>query len=178
MTSSSSPQSEDKRPNVEVSPETYLETLQDVQQQQVELKVEVERIHQDVERFRVFFQTLVSGLLLAIAIAFGIAIWYAYRSFSERQIARQAVEEVTATQESLATQVDRLEGRLQQLEQDFPEQVDEVNDDVQASQTELRRLRERLEAVTTELEALNQAVEPADTESEPETETSTPQTSR
>jgi uncharacterized protein YoxC len=178
MTSSSSPQSEDKRPNVEVSPETYLETLQDVQQQQVELKVEVERIHQDVERFRVFFQTLVSGLLLAIAIAFGIAIWYAYRSFSEQQIARQTVDEVTAMQESLATQVDRLEGRLQRLEQDFPERVDEVNDDVQASQTALRRLRERLDAVTAQLEALNQDSDETEEETETSEETASPEATR
>jgi len=154
MTSSSFSESDENRPSAETTPEVYLETLQDLQQQQVELKIEVERIHQDVERFRVFFQTLVSGLVLAILIAFGIAIWYAYRSFSQQQIARQAAEEMTTIQEDLLTQVDQLEGRLQRLERDFPDQVAEVTDEVQSGQSEIRRLRDRLSEVESQIDAL------------------------
>ncbi|MDC0831946.1 hypothetical protein POG22_02830 [Geitlerinema sp. CS-897] len=169
MTNPSSAGSGDDRLDFEVSPETYLEALQDVQQQQVELKVDVERIHKDIERFRVFFQTLVSGLLLAIAIAFGIAIWYAYRSFSQQQIARRSVEDVTAMQEDLVAEIDRLESRLQRLERDFPDRLDDVTNDVTSSQMELRRLRDRLDAIEAQLDNSNDdATPPEENSTEPD----------
>lgn len=136
-------------------PDIYMETIQDVQQQQVELKVEIERLHRDVERFRVFFQTLVSGLVITILVSFGIAIWYAYRSFSQQQIARQTADETAAIQEELMGRVEQLEETIQRLERNFPDQLADVSDEVQSSQTDLRQLRDRLSDVEAELEAIN-----------------------
>lgn len=157
MNSPSSPDARDNQPDFEPSPETALDVLQDVQQQQTELKVEVERMHQEVERFRNFFQTLIGGLVLAIAVAFGIAIWYAYRSFSEQQIARQAVEDITDVQDSIAADVDRLEDRVQQLEQDLPERAGELDEVVQSNQADLRQLRDRLDRLEAQLETLDES---------------------
>lgn len=156
MPGSSSPESDDLYPDPELSLSAYLETLQDIQQRQLDLNVEVERIHKKVDQFRLFFQTLVSGLVLAILIAFGIAIWYAYRSFSQQQIARQAAEEITATQEELITQVEQLETRLRRLQQELPDEVAAVTDDVQSGRVELRRLRDRLNDVEAQLDILEQ----------------------
>ncbi len=155
MTSSFSSESDKNRSESEQKPDAYLVAMQDIQQQQAELRTDVERIHQSFDRFKGFFQTLVSGLVITVLVAFGIAIWYAYRSFSEQQAARQMAEETAVIQDEIIGRVNQLEESLQQLEQDFPEQLGDVSDEIQSSQADLRRLRTRLEAVSAELETIN-----------------------
>ncbi len=135
--------------------DAYLETLQDVQQQQIELKVEVERIHREVERFRAFFQTLVSGLVLVILVSFGSAIWFAYRSFLQQQIARQTAEEMTVMQDEMQEQVTQLQGQLQRLQRDLPDQLNDVSEDVQSRSVEMEELRDRIQNLESQLETLN-----------------------
>ncbi|MGK7877092.1 MAG: hypothetical protein AB4426_28510 [Xenococcaceae cyanobacterium] len=125
----------------------YPETLQDVHQQHLNLKLEVEQLYRKVELMRGLFQTLVSGLVIAIVIAIGISSWFAYRLLTQEQRARQEAAKAAATQKDMLKQVEQLEQQLQSLSQQVQEELPKLTDATQASQQELQQLRDRLAQV-------------------------------
>ena len=134
-------------------------TLSDSPQEQfLNLKLEVEQIYGKVERLRGLLQTLVSGLVIAIAIAIGISGWFAYSLLVQEQIARQdaekaattaaeMLEKVTQLEEELQRQQEQLQRQqeqLQQLQAQFPEEVTALSENIEVNQQQLKLLRERL----------------------------------
>ncbi|MDJ0705901.1 MAG: hypothetical protein QNJ46_21750 [Leptolyngbyaceae cyanobacterium MO_188.B28] len=128
-----------------------------LQEQHLNLKLEVEQLYGKVDRLRGLFQTLVSGLIIAIIIAIGISGWFAYRLLVQEQVAQREAEQAAATEaeilervEQLAEQLQRQEEQLQRLSQQIPEELKTLTDSVQANQRQLERLRDRLKIIETE----------------------------
>ena len=79
-----------EKTNANLKDESFPETLQE---QHLNLKLEVEQLYGKVDRLRGLFQTLVSGLIIAIIIAIGISGWFAYRLLVQEQIALQKAKQ-------------------------------------------------------------------------------------
>ncbi|MGB7440142.1 MAG: hypothetical protein WA919_03680 [Coleofasciculaceae cyanobacterium] len=131
----------------------YPETLEAIQQQQLKLKLEIERLRQDMERRRGWFQTLISGLVIAILIAISISSWFAYSLLAAEQIAQQEASKAAATQAEILERVEQLEEKLQNLSQRVPEEFSELKDATQSNQRELQKLSDRLNRVEGRVEA-------------------------
>jgi|GEM_PF-5701686 archaellum component FlaC len=133
------------------TPENYNpDTLEAVEQQQVNLKLELERVHKDVSRLRGWIQLLVSGLVLATLISIIISSWLTYRLLVQQEIARREAAKAATTQEEMLKRVEQLEQQLQSFTGEFPGQLADLTDQNLVTQQELQRLRERLN----QLEAL------------------------
>ena len=138
-----------KQPNKSV-PDT-------LQEQYLNLKLEVEQLYGKIERFRGLFQTLVSGLVIAIVIAIGISGWFAYRLLVQEQIARRKADQAAADAAEMREKIDQLEAQLQRQDeqwqrfrQDIPTELTTLTDSVQANQRQLQLLRDRVKKVETE----------------------------
>ena len=134
------------------------ETLPDtLQEQHLNLKLEVEQLYGKVDRLRGLFQTLVSGLVIAIVIAIGISGWFAYRLLVQEQIAQREAEQAAteATEmrdriEQLAEQLQRQDEQWQRFRREIPEELTTLTDSVQANQRQLQLLRDRLKKIEIE----------------------------
>lgn len=125
----------------------YPENLEAIQQQQLKLKMEIEQLQKDIERRRGWFQTLISGLVIAILIAISISSWFAYRILAAEQIAQQEASKAATTQAEILERVERLEEKLGNLSQRVPEEFSELRDTTQSNQRELQKLSDRLREV-------------------------------
>lgn len=123
------------------------ETIAAIDQQQLKLKLEVEKLYRDMERQRGWFQTLVSGLVMGIMIAIGISSWFAYRLIVQEQITQREATESAATQAEILEQVELLEQQLQKLSQQTPEDLAQLKETTESSQRELQQLLNRLNQV-------------------------------
>jgi regulator of replication initiation timing len=149
------------------TPENYNpDTLEAVEQQQVNLKLELERVHKDVSRLRGWIQLLVSGLVLATLISIIISSWLTYRLLVQQEIARLEAAEAATTQEEMLKRVEQLEQQLQSFTGQFPGQLADLTDKNRVTQQELQRLRERLN----QLEAQQRDTQPSASSSEPAVE--------
>ncbi|NEO32734.1 MAG: hypothetical protein F6K36_20380 [Symploca sp. SIO3C6] len=133
--------------NSEPGKDLASETIAAIEQQQLKLKLEVEKLYRDVERQRGWFQTLVSGLVMAIMIAIGISSWFAYRLVVQEQITQREATETAAIQAEILEQVERLEQKLQKLNQQTPEELAEIKDATESTQRELQQLLNRLNQI-------------------------------
>lgn len=122
----------------------------ELQEQQVNLKLEVERLYRDVEGLRGWFQTLVSGLVIAMLIAIAISSWFAYRLLVQEELARQQSAKALEANAEMQVHVEQLEAEFQrqnellkQLNTDLQD-LAEVNDNIQKNQENLRALDDRL----------------------------------
>ncbi|MGB3534153.1 MAG: hypothetical protein WBA13_11615 [Microcoleaceae cyanobacterium] len=125
-------------------PNIHPHTLETVEQQQANFKLDLERIHKDVSRLRGWVQLLVSGLVLATVISIIISSWLTYRLLLQQEIARREAAEAAASQAEMLEQIDTLEQQLQSLNQQFPGRLANLTDENLVTQQELQRLRERL----------------------------------
>ena len=140
------------------SPNRVNESLSDtLQEQHLNLKLEVEQLYGKIDRLRGLFQTLVSGLIIAIVIAIGISGWFAYRLLVQEQIAQREAEQAAAEAAEMRDRIDQLEGQLQRQDeqlqrfrQNIPEELTTLTDTVQANQRQLGLLRDRLKKIETE----------------------------
>jgi regulator of replication initiation timing len=133
------------------------DTLDAVEQQQVNLKLELERVHKDVSRLRGWIQLLVSGLVLATLMSIIISSWLTYRLLVQQEIARREATQAATTQEEMLKRVEQLEAQLQGFTGQFPGQLADLTDENLVTQQELQRLRERLN----QLEALQRDTQPS-----------------
>ena len=140
------------------SPNRANEGLPDtLQEQYLNLKLEVEQLYGKIDRLRGLFQTLVSGLIIAIVIAIGISGWFAYRLLVQEQIAQREAEQATAAEaemhervEQLDEQWQRQDEQWQRFRQEVPEELTTLTDTVQSNQRQLQLLRDRLRELETE----------------------------
>lgn len=139
-----------ERPEIEVLPDS-------LQEQHLSLKLEVEQLYGKVDRLRVLLQTLVSGLIIAIAIAIGISGWFAYRLLIQEQIARRDADKATTAEAQMREQITQLveklqrqDEQLQRFRQEIPEQLSTLSDTVQTNERQLQLLRDRLQEIGTE----------------------------
>ncbi len=123
------------------------ETLEAVEQQQLSLKLELERLYRDVAQLRGWIQMLVSGLVLAILIAIIISSWLTYRLLVQQQLTRQEAGKTATDQANMLEQVEQLQQQLQSLTQQVSQQSTELTDTTQNTQQELQQLRDRLKQV-------------------------------
>lgn len=130
------------QPTPEYNPNS--DTLEAVSQQQVNLKLELERVHKDVSRLRGWIQLLVSGLVLATLISIIISSWLTYRLLVQQEIARREATKAATTEEELLKRVEQLEQQLQSLAGQFPGQLADLTDENLVTQQELQRLRDRI----------------------------------
>ncbi len=126
------------------------DTLEAVEQQQVNFKLDLERVHKDVSRLRGWIQLLVSGLVLATLISIIISSWLTYRLLVQQEIARREAAEAATTTAELLKRVEQLEQQLQSLAGQFPGQLADLTDENLVTQQEIQRLRDRIN----QLEAL------------------------
>lgn len=120
------------------------DTLEAVEQQQVNFKLELERVHKDVARLRGWIQLLVSGLVLATLISIIISSWLTYRLLLQQEISRRETAEAAQTQAELLEKIEQLESQLQGVTQQVPERLADLTDENLVTQQELQRLRDRL----------------------------------
>ena len=159
-------------PNYETTnPKQINETSPEILPEQLlNLKLETEQLHRNVERLSRLLQTLLTGLLIATLVATGIASWFAYRLLIQEEIARKEAEKTAATQVEILKQLEQLEGRLQSQDkrvQELSQQVknlsqqasEELRDLIQENQKQLEQLRERLEQIETEKQVSSTPVE-------------------
>ena len=141
------PSPENSAENQNTETVNYPESLESIQQQHLKLKREIEQLRQDMERRRGWFQTLISGLVIAILIAISISSWFAYSLLAAEQIAKQEATKAAATQADILERVERLEEKLQNLNQRIPEEFSELKDTIQLSRQDLQKLSDRLSQV-------------------------------
>ena len=140
------------------SPNRASENLPDtLQEQHLKLKLEVEQLYGKVDRLRGLFQTLVSGLVIAIVIAIGISGWFAYRLLVQEQIAQREAEQAATEAaemrdrvEQLAEQLQRQDEQWQRFRREIPEELTTLTDSVQANQRQLQLMSDRLKKIETE----------------------------
>ena len=139
-------------------PNQASESLPDpLQEQYLNLKLEVEHLYSKVDRFRGLFQTLVSGLVIAIVIAIGISGWFAYRLLVQQQIAKREANRTAADAAEMREKIEQLEGQLQRqneqwqrFRQEIPDELTTLTDSVQSNQRQLELLRDRVKKIETE----------------------------
>lgn len=133
-------------------PDQDIEVLSSPSQEQfLNLKIEVEKLYSKVNGLSGLLQTLVSGLVIAIAIAIGIAGWFAYHLLVQEQIAQRDAEQAAAAESEMLEQIVQLEEQLQRQEEQLqrfkeqvPEEITVLTDSIEANQRQLELLRERL----------------------------------
>lgn len=137
--------------NVEVG------TLDTVQEQQLDLKLEVEHLSREVDQLRGGLMTLVSGLALAIAIAIATSVWFAYRLLAQEQVARQETAQAVAIQEELLDRVEALEAQVENLNQQLLENSAEIDSSQDERREQMDNLRDRLERIESQVERNTEA---------------------
>jgi predicted nuclease with TOPRIM domain len=124
------------------APEVNYQRLHDLPQ-------EVERIYLDLDQLRKLWQTLVTGLIIAIFLALGISLWFAYRLLLQEKIARQKTQEDATTKAELIEQIEELQRQVQLQDQQLTrirQQIPEnITDSLQQNQTEINKLSDRLD---------------------------------
>ncbi len=136
--------------------------LETVEQQQVNLKLEVEQVYRDVSRLRGWIQLLVSGLVLGMLISVIISSWLTYRLLLQQERTRREAAQAATDQAELIKRVDTLEQKLQAFTENTKRLAD-LTDESQIRQEEIQRLRDRLN----QLEAVQRDTQTA--EPKPET---------
>ncbi|MGF1494691.1 MAG: hypothetical protein ACFBSC_20025 [Microcoleaceae cyanobacterium] len=129
-------------------------SLDHYQQQQVDLKLEVEQLYRDVAQLRGWLQTLVSGIVIALLIGIGISCWSVYRLLLEQQRARRDATQAATDQAAALQQVEQLQQEFESLNQKVPARVIELTDKVQVMQEEINLLRSQVDQVQTQQETL------------------------
>ena len=130
--------------NPDMGKDIDCETIDTVQQQHLNLKLEVEHLYRNVDRLSGWLQTLVSGLVIAILIAISISSWLVYRLLIQEQIAQREAQKAAETQAEILERVKQLEEQLQSLDR-----LAELTDITQINQQELKQLRDRLNEIAT-----------------------------
>ena len=142
MSSSSIPE---PSPNCQIDQSTS-ETLETVEQQQINLKLELEQVYRDVSRLRGWIQLLVSGLILGMLISVIISSWLTYRLLLQQEKARREAAEAATAQTELLERIATLEQQLQGFTENT-RQLTSLQDEGQIRQEEIQRLRDRLNQV-------------------------------
>jgi len=116
-----------------------------------EQRQEIAQLERKLDQLRGLAQTLVGGLVVAIALALGVAAWFAYRSLLQEQIARRAMSESDETQTELAAEIDGLQSQLQeqqtaieQSETRVPQELESLTETLSSHQRQLELLRDRV----------------------------------
>ena len=128
--------------NPNIAQETNLETAQKQQ-----LKLEVEQLHREVQQLRLFFQTLVSGLIIATFLALTISSWFAYRLFIQEQATQREIEKAEEKVAEMESDFNQLRASFDILSQQLPEDLAQQSDTLRSYQRELQQLRDRLNQV-------------------------------
>ncbi|MDJ0707180.1 MAG: hypothetical protein QNJ46_28225 [Leptolyngbyaceae cyanobacterium MO_188.B28] len=139
-------------------PNQVNENLPDtLEEQYLNLKLEVEQLYRKIDRFRGLFQTLISGLVIAIVIAIGISGWFAYRLLVQEQIAQREADQAAAIADEMREKIEQLETKLQRQDeqwqrfrQEIPDELTTLTDSVQSNQRQLELLRDRVKKIETE----------------------------
>ena len=133
----------------------------------LQLQQEIEELSQKVDRLQGFFQTLVSGLVIAILITFSIASWFAYRLFIQEQMSAQELRNVAQKEEKILEQVKQIESKLEDLRAEIRADLFQYNQDLakqdkslQTYQQELTQLRDRLNQLDTRQKQFTTPVNP------------------
>jgi predicted negative regulator of RcsB-dependent stress response len=161
--------------NLGTNPVEAQDSTSSLQEQQVNLKLEVEQLYREVEGLRGWFQTLVSGLMIAIVIAIGISSWFAYRLLVQEQLAQQDAADAADVNDQLRTRLEELEAELQRqseqlgvLKEQVPNQLDAITSDMTQSQLDVERLRARLAQAEEQLQDLQSSSDDIDNTIDPE----------
>ena len=149
-----------EEPNLSPTPES----IQGLKNQNEDFKVEVDRLSQEMEVLRGWFQTLVSGLMIAIVIAISIASWFAYRLLIQQQTIDQEAETALQVQDELLQRVTELEDDFEEMSKEVGTSSANFQGTLQTYQSDLELLRDRLSRVESRqssLEVENQAAQAA-----------------
>ncbi|MFZ9739465.1 MAG: hypothetical protein ACO3EZ_15810 [Prochlorotrichaceae cyanobacterium] len=142
------------------SPPSTLDPLQLLQTQQDDFKGEMDRLNQEMEVLRGWFQTLVSGLLIAIVIAVSIASWFAYRLLLQQQSIDQEAQEAATVREDLLQRVTLLEEELSALTEEVGISSATFRGTFQTNQADIELLRDRLNQLETRQSSLEANKQP------------------
>lgn len=118
------------------------------------LKGEVDQLLKEMEILRGWFQTLVSGLLIAVVISVGIASWFAYRLLEQEEATQAQMAQEDAVRQDLLKRVTQLEEETTQMGEDVGSNAAELRGMVLNHQTDLEQLRDRLNKLETRLSSL------------------------
>jgi len=118
--------------------------LPNLEDKQLNLQLEVERLYRQVEELRSGMQTLVAGLAIATAIAIGIASWFAYRLLSQEQIARREAVQAEAAQTEILDRLQNLEEEVDRVDRDYSQTLDKLGETSDRNQQRWQQLRDRL----------------------------------
>ena len=121
--------------------ETPLHNLED---KQLNLQLEVERLYRQVEELRVWLQTLVTGLVIATAIAIGISSWFAYRLLSQEQMARREASEAATVQGEIFDRLQELEEEVDGFDRQLSAELEDWEENSNLYQQRWQELRDRL----------------------------------
>ena len=154
--------------NKQPSPESSSETNSSSENiSSLQLQHEIEQLSQKVDRLQGFFQTLVSGLVIAILITLSIASWFAYRLFIQEQMSAQELRNLVQKEEEILEQVKQIESKLDNLRTEIQAELSQHNQDLnkqdkslQTYQQELTQLRDRLNQLDTRQKQLTTPVTP------------------
>ncbi|KKJ01036.1 hypothetical protein PROH_01030 [Prochlorothrix hollandica PCC 9006 = CALU 1027] len=132
-----------------------------------ELQAEVDRLVQEMDVLRGWFQTLVSGLMIAILIAVSIASWFAYRLLLQEQATQAESTQAAEVREELLKRVTELEDEATRLDEKTGEFSAEFRGTVQTHTVELDQLRDRLSKMETRQSSLELQGNPETTPPKP-----------
>ncbi len=118
--------------------------VQSLREQVLTLKPKIDRLSQDVDQLRGWFQTLISGMAIAILFAIGISTWSVIRLLEQEQATRQeAAKAATARSETL-DRIVQMEEKLQSISQQGPAEFQELATVLEESQQQLMELRDQI----------------------------------
>ncbi|MGA1475923.1 MAG: hypothetical protein ACO4AI_12355, partial [Prochlorothrix sp.] len=126
------------------------------------LQGEVDRLLQEMEILRGWFQTLVSGLMIAIIISISIASWFAYRLLEQEQVTTEQSDQAETVREELLERVTQLEEDMTSLSQEAEESTAGLRGTVQTQQVDLEQLRDRINKLESRQSSLESQVTPPD----------------
>lgn len=118
---------------------TILETVQGQQ-----LKLEVEKLQQEVEKLRLFFQTLISGLIIATFLAVSISSWFAYRLFIQEQATQREIKKAEERVATVEEDFNKLRANFDSFSEELPEDLAKQDENLREYQEDLQQLRDRL----------------------------------
>ena len=108
------------------------------------LQLEVEKLQREVQKLRLFFQTLVSGLLIATFLAVSISSWFAYRLFIQEQATQRAIEKAGERFATAEENFNKLQANFDSFSEELPEDLAKQNKNLLEYQGDLQQLRDRL----------------------------------
>ena len=130
--------SQTKNPDLD-SKGTFLETTQGQQ-----LKLEVEKLQRELEKLRLFFQTLVSGLIIATFLAVSISSWFAYRLFIQEQATQREINNAEEKVTNIEENFNKLQTSFDSFSEELPEDLAKQSENLLEYQEDLQQLRDRL----------------------------------